>query len=149
MAASDIKVQLAKFIEPFKKLDLKAIVKKVLKNHRRKLIEVQRKQLMRGEKSTEAQILPPYKPSTVRKKQRKGQPVDRVTLRDTGKFYRYIHPVFHKENFTMRSNDMKMYWLERKYGNDILGIQEKEAKKIAAEIQAEITREIVNALKRS
>ena len=36
----------------------------------------------------------PYKPSTIKRKLKKGQPTDRVTLRDTGEFHASLHVEF-------------------------------------------------------
>lgn len=48
-------------------------------------------QMYEGQLSTGAAILPHYSANTVAIKKRKGQPYDRVTLKDTGDFYRGYH----------------------------------------------------------
>jgi len=64
-----------------------------------------------------------YAESTKRIKIRKRQPIDRVTLKDTGAFY---------ENITVKASDTEVIieasisyakWLTKKYGKDILGVQ--------------------------
>ena len=49
----------------------------------------------------------PYKPSTIRKKQKKGQPFDRVTLRDTGQWYNSLVLVDDIEGFFITSTVAK------------------------------------------
>lgn len=49
--------------------------------------ELNRSQMFAGIKIDDSAIFPPYAKSTISYKIRKGQPTDRVTLRDTGEFY--------------------------------------------------------------
>lgn len=64
----------------------------------------------------------PYKPSTVRQKLRKGQPVDRVTLRDTGKFYNSLFLVSDSQGFYIDSTDPKAKDLLAKYNPNVLAL---------------------------
>jgi len=49
--------------------------------------DLNRSQMFGGSKIDNSAIFPPYAKSTISYKIRKGQPTDRVTLRDTGEFY--------------------------------------------------------------
>lgn len=70
-------------------------------------------------------IRPAYKRSTIRLKKAKGQPVNRVTLRDTGKFHKTLI-VTPYEDYVEISSDLEYSkYLLRKYGDDILGVQEE------------------------
>lgn len=62
----------------------------------------------------------PYAPRTIAKKRRKGQPTNRVTLRDTGRFHRGMKLVFSDDGFYVTSDDSKTEKLKTKYGDAIL-----------------------------
>lgn len=68
----------------------------------------------------------PYSPYTVQIKREKGQPVDRVTLRDTGEFHSSFHIIYERdgESFSIAARDPKSRELEERYGDDILGLTE-------------------------
>lgn len=61
----------------------------------------------------------PYTAKTVKIKQKKGQPYDRVTLRDTGEFYSSLHVEFDDEGFYVTSTDDKAKYLLARYGKTI------------------------------
>ena len=61
----------------------------------------------------------PYTARTMRIKQRKGQPYDRVTLRDTGEFYSSLHVEFDDDGFYVTSTDDKAKYLLARYGKTI------------------------------
>lgn len=61
----------------------------------------------------------PYTAATVRIKRYKGQPADRVTLRDTGEFYKSLHVEFDDKGFYVTSTDDKAPELLEKYGQTI------------------------------
>lgn len=64
----------------------------------------------------------PYTPFTVQIKQMKGQPTDRVTLRDEGDFERSFYLQVDSDIFTIRASDWKTEELVQKYGDEILGL---------------------------
>lgn len=64
----------------------------------------------------------PYTPYTIRKKQKKGQPTDRVTLRDTGKFQAGFRLVVTQGSYRVTSDDHKTESLVAKYGPYIFGL---------------------------
>jgi hypothetical protein len=66
----------------------------------------------------------PYHPYTIAVKQSKGQPTDRVTLRDTGAFHRSIKVDVDNEKFTVTATDPKTDELMEKYGEGILNISD-------------------------
>lgn len=61
----------------------------------------------------------PYTAGTIKVKQRKGQPYDRVTLKDTGEFYNSLHVEFDDEGFYVTSTDDKAKYLLARYGKTI------------------------------
>ena len=90
----------------------------------------------------------PYQPSTIRRKLRKGQPTDRVTLRDTGRFHDSMYLVFDEGGFYITSDDYKTPFLTKKYGPTIFkltgsnftrimrdGIRKELVKRLKAELK--------------
>lgn len=67
----------------------------------------------------------PYQPLTIRIKREKGQPIDRVTLRDTGDFQSSFYLEIGNEQFEIKANDWKTDDLIKKYGREILGLTDK------------------------
>lgn len=61
----------------------------------------------------------PYTAKTIKIKQKKGQPYDRVTLKDTGEFYSSLHVEFDDEGFYVTSTDDKAEYLLARYGKTI------------------------------
>lgn len=80
----------------------------------------------RGENALGESIMDyaPYTLYTTRIKLAKGQPVDRVTLNDTGAFYAGIYIDTTNNKLTVMSADEKTGELVAKYGEDILGLNE-------------------------
>lgn len=64
----------------------------------------------------------PYSPLTIQIKEQKGQPTDRVTLRDTGAFEGSIYIQFTADQMTFAASDWKTEELILKYGETILGL---------------------------
>lgn len=61
----------------------------------------------------------PYRPRTIIRKRKKGQPTNRVTLKDTGEFYRSLHLEMDSDGFYIKSDDDKAQYLLKKYGTTI------------------------------
>lgn len=64
----------------------------------------------------------PYSPITVEIKKQKGQPYDRVTLRDTGDFQKSIKVDANRTEFEIVATDRKTPALLGKYGEEIFGL---------------------------
>ncbi len=82
---------------------------------------LQTSQLFAGKTKEDAKITPDYALSTKIIKRRKGQPTDRVTLRDTGDFYRSIEVVAGGNAMIIRTIISYSIYLINKYA-DILGL---------------------------
>lgn len=91
------------------------------------IAELNRGQMFIGKRSDGTEILPTYSDMTIEIKELKGQPSDRVTLRDTGDFQDNIFVDVNSESFVIDSSDEKTAKLEKKYGDKILGLS-KESK---------------------
>ena len=66
----------------------------------------------------------PYTARTISIKRAKGQPVNRVTLRDTGDFHLSIEVEFFEGGFKLVAKDVKATDLIKKYGKNIIGLTE-------------------------
>lgn len=78
-----------------------------------------------GEDRTGKKITPEYAPETVRIKREKGQPTNRVTLRDTFDFQKSIWVQYYPDSFEIKASDWKTEKLTEKYGDEILGLQDE------------------------
>ena len=78
-----------------------------------------------GEDSKGSIIKPAYSRATVKLKRAKGQPINRVTLRDTGKFHKTLIVTPFEDYVEISSNISYSKYLLKKYGDNILGIQEE------------------------
>jgi len=76
----------------------------------------------------------PYKPLTMQIKSEKGQPVDRVTLRDTGSFHHSFYIEAGLESFMIKASDPKTLALMVKYGDEILGLTKEHTLRISHEM---------------
>lgn len=72
----------------------------------------------------------PYTPLTIQIKKDKGQPYDRVTLRDEGDFERSFYIEFFSDGFRIYAFDSKVDELTDKYGSEILGLNEENFEKL-------------------
>lgn len=61
----------------------------------------------------------PYAEITKKRKLKKGQPINRVTLRDTGEFHDSLRVEFDDEGFYVTSDDDKAKYLLDRYGKTI------------------------------
>lgn len=67
----------------------------------------------------------PYSEITIEVKKAKGQPINRVTLRDEGNFESSFFLEVGKENFEIKASDFKTEHLIKMYGRQILGLTDE------------------------
>jgi hypothetical protein len=79
---------------------------------------------LKGQDSEGAAIEPPYRAFTIQIKRMKGQPTDRVTLKDTGDFHRSFFIHWAALEFRIMARDAKVGKLTRKYGQEIFGLDD-------------------------
>lgn len=87
-----------------------------------------------GENRNGEKIRPPYAPETVAIKRRKGQPTNRVTLRDTFAFQSSFYINYLPDGFEIAASDPKTERLKTKYGNEILGLQDEAVKYLSENV---------------
>jgi hypothetical protein len=126
---------------------LTAAVADVARDNAYVLEDANAAQLGEGLDATGRDITPEYAPLTVEIKQAKGQPTDRVTLRDSGDFYAGIVARVRSEAIALEGTDPKTQELQQKYGRDIIGLSDEAVAEfredyVRPELQAK-TREIL------
>lgn len=67
----------------------------------------------------------PYRPVTIEIKEAKGQPTNRVTLRDEGDFESSFFLEVGDKQFEIKASDFKTEDLIKKYGRQILGLTDE------------------------
>ena len=67
----------------------------------------------------------PYSPVTIAIKEAKGQPTNRVTLRDEGDFESSFYLEVSDKQFEIKASDFKTEDLIKKYGRQILGLTDE------------------------
>lgn len=72
----------------------------------------------------------PYSPITISIKQEKGQPTNRVTLRDEGDFHSSFFLEVGDKQFEIKAADWKTEDLIKKYGRQILGLTDENISKL-------------------
>lgn len=92
--------------------------------HEKEILDLNKKQLYEFGHNPLGISIGSYTPKTIAIKKEKGQPYDRVTLRDTGDFYAAFHLSVDKAGFTISSTDWKTEELLEKYGN-VFGLTEE------------------------
>lgn len=86
----------------------------------------------------------PYSPVTIQIKREKGQPTNRVTLRDEGDFHFSFFIEFREDSFKIVADDWKAKRLVEGYGETILGLTDENFKDLA---ESYVAPEIIKLLK--
>lgn len=103
-------------------LDTNRVAANAIEETKETIEELNLEQMFSGLNSDGSEISPPYKEFTVAMKKRKGQPYDRVTLKDTGSFYQGIRTEIVGNKVITDSTDSKSDKLQEKYGQEIFGL---------------------------
>lgn len=111
------------------------MVGELLEQNAHRIEDLQTEQLWQGIDSEGKPITPAYSPFTVQIKKAKGQPTDRVTLKDEGDFYRGMFlSGGNAGNYAIGSKDQKTKKLQTKYGEEILGLTDDSKQVIIDDI---------------
>lgn len=113
---------LNQLIQRFESLQVQDIIAESFEETAENYADLNAEQMYSGRNSEGDPITPTYTQLTVAYKKRKGQPADRVTLRDTGDFYQGIYAKLEGITITVGSADEKTKQLEEKYGEEIFGL---------------------------
>ena len=108
------------------------------KNYEAEIIDLNTNQLFSGLDANTQAITPSYRPLTITIKRQKGQPTNRVTLKDTGNFYAGFEVRFDNKYFAIFSTDDKAEKIERKYGKDVFGLDQDAMFEVAEYIKQDL-----------
>jgi hypothetical protein len=106
---------LVSMINRFKQIDTSAIAITSIVETKEAIANLNAEQMFSGLRSDGSEILPSYTDYTIELKKAKGQPADRVTLRDTGSFYENIKVEVIGDKININSTDEKAEKLNKKY----------------------------------
>lgn len=87
-----------------------------------------------------------YAPRTIREKEKKGQPTDRVTLKDTGEFYLDIFADPRAEGIIVDSADSKSQQLQEDYGTKIFGLSDNPKQLYINKLRPEMVKQLTDQL---
>lgn len=122
------------FRDRLMEFDLLEEVRQVIIDTGQNLVNFNQEQLYEGIRSDSSTIEPEYAELTKIIKAAKGQPFDRVTLKDTGDFYDSIKVDVNSDTFELFATDEKTVKLVTKYGDSILGITDSSKRRYINEI---------------
>jgi hypothetical protein len=127
------------------------LTQKVVNSNKQEILDYNRQDQLfkKGETSDGTKIVPPYTNVTKNFKLLKGQPINRVTLFDTGSFYKGFEIKKNsKYQISIYSKDEKSGYLMDKYGNNIFGINKINQKKLNQDtIKPDLWKLIIQSLK--
>lgn len=110
----------------------------IVKKNESEALDLNLNQLFSGKDSQGEEITPAYTPFTQMIKQSKGQPTDRVTLKDEGNFYNSFFLQADKFPVLFDASDLKTPQLTEKYGEQIFGLDKQNTGAFAQEIKPEV-----------
>lgn len=104
-------------------------------------------QMYEGKRSDNSDIKPLYTGYTRKIKRQKGQPDDRVTLKDEGDFYEGMYVREVNDGFVIDSTDEKRNDLVVKYGRDIFGLTDTSKSRLSSLIKQPLQKRLRRDLK--
>lgn len=111
------------------------------------IIDCIREQLWSGLNGFNVDIVPHYAITTIQIKLKKGQPVDRVTLKDTGKFYNSLHLEYDSEGFFISSSNTKLQnILKDRYGKPILRLSNENQSVLLDIVRADLQKKLKSTI---
>lgn len=111
------------------------------------IAETNADQMFAGLRADDTDIEPAYKPFTIAIKKEKGQPTDRVTLKDTGEFHRSIFVKFEGDKIIIDSDNDLRDKLVKKYGATIFGLTKQNKQALIKIIEKRLNQWAINKLK--
>jgi hypothetical protein len=134
-------------LQSVQKVDLPFLLENSMIETAPDYVEIQREQMFSGIQSDGKEIeriganYKGYAPRTIQEKRRKGQPTDRITLKDTGDFYFEIFADARAEGYVVGSADSKSDDLQEAYGEKIFGLSDKPKASFISKLQPEAVRQ--------
>lgn len=135
----------------FKALDTDKIAVESIEVTKEIFADLNVEQMNKGLRSDGSEILPSYTDFTIDIKKMKGQPFDRVTLRDTGLFQEGLHTTVIGDRIVTTSTDPKTDKLNKKYSKSkgsIFGLNRISKAEYMRDLRPTFIHKIKEALKR-
>ena len=114
--------------------DFDSITDKVLDDNKQAYADENTRVLFNEGVDSQGNKLPEYSETTKRIKEKKGQPTNRMTLKDTGDFHRGFFARLSNGKMTISSKDDKTNELTGRYGQDIFGLQADDRRLVSREM---------------
>jgi hypothetical protein len=119
----------------------------ILESLAKAIAETNADQMFAGLRADDTEIEPAYKPFTIAIKKEKGQPTDRVTLKDTGEFHRSIFVKFEGDKIIIDSDNDLRDKLVKKYGATIFGLTKQNKTALIHVLEKRLNQWAINKLK--
>ena len=119
----------------------------ILESLAKAIAETNADQMFAGIRADDTEIEPAYKPFTIAIKKEKGQPTDRVTLKDTGEFHRSIFVKFEGDKIIIDSDNDLRDKLVKKYGATIFGLTKQSKTALIHVLEKRLNQWAINKLK--
>ena len=114
--------------------DFDSITDKVLDDNKQAYADENTRVLFNEGVDSQGNKLPEYSETTKRIKAKKGQPTNRMTLKDTGDFHKGFFARISSGKMTISSKDDKTNELTERYGQDIFGLQADDRRLVSREM---------------
>lgn len=125
------------------------IILEVVRDHEMEIIKLNVEDQLydKGVDGNGNKLNPPYAESTKVRKRKKGQPTNRVTLKDSGEFYKGFYLWYEEDGFSIQVDDIKTKYLVNRYGKDIAGLDRESMDKMRRMIGEKIIVKIQKMLR--
>ena len=108
------------------------------------VVDANTAQLWEGRDASGSMLPLPYSPMTIAIKSAKGQPTDRITLKDTGEFHSGFFAQKVGNEVQLSSKDSKTPKLISEWGKDIFGLDAKSREDLKPQFTHNILKRIRN-----
>lgn len=135
-------------IKRWKSLDVEVTARQAFNDTKENYADLNAEQMFSGVTKDDGPITLDGRKGYARKtyeiKTEKGQPTDRITLRDTGAFQRGIYAKIEGTTITISSTDSKADEIQERTGKEIFGLNEGNIKEFSLGVYREAYMERVN-----
>ena len=139
-------------LQASEKVDLPFLLENTLYETAPAYVDLQREQMFSGIQSDGKEIqrigakYKGYSPRTIAIKEKKGQPTDRVTLKDKGDFYFEVFADARAEGIIADSADSKSMKLQEDYGDKVFGLADPSKQAYINKVGPELIRQMTDQL---
>lgn len=131
---------------PILRVDIEAVVARATNQHEGDIVSANQEQLQQGQLATGRPVTPFYKPSTVKQKKKKGQPADKVTLKDKNTFYQGFYAKASGRTIEQGSTAPQTPYLLNRYTDSIFGLSVASQSEVADRLRPTLQTEFRSAV---